>query len=59
MTKDPKRIKRILGLIEEIWEAHPYLRLSQLLGNCVEDGYDLYYIEDTRLERKLKDLYKE
>lgn len=59
MTKDPQRIDRILDLIREIWKEHPYMRLTQLLGNCVEDGHDLYYIQDTRLERKLKDLYKE
>lgn len=59
MTKDPERINRILDLIKEIWEEHPYMRLSQLLGNCVEDGYDLYYVQDTRLEKLLKTTYKE
>ncbi len=59
MTKDPERIDRIMKLIKEIWKEHPYMRLSQLLGECVEDGYELYYIQDTRLERKLQDLYKE
>lgn len=59
MTKDPKRIDRIIDLIREIWKENPYMRLSQLLGACVEDGHELYYIQDTRLERKLKDLYKE
>ncbi len=59
MTKDPKRIDRITDLIRDIWKEHPYMRLSQLLGACVEDGYELYYIQDTRLERKLISLYKE
>ena len=56
--KDPKRIKRILKMIEKIWEKRPYLRLFQLLGNCFI-AQDNYYIEDSVLEKRLKMLYKD
>ena len=54
--KDPKRIKKILKLIERIWIKHPNLRLCQLIGNGFEKG-DLYYIEDDMLEESLKKAY--
>lgn len=56
--KDPKRIYRILGLIEEVWGKNPDLRLYQLLGNCFHHTEDLYYVEDHELEHKLKKEYK-
>lgn len=54
--RDPKRIKRILKLIENIWTKNSNLRLTQLIGNCFEAG-DLYYKEDKELEQKLKETY--
>ncbi len=54
--RNKKRIKRILKLIEKIWEKAPDLRLYQLLGNCFPPG-DHYYVEDDILERKLKEKY--
>lgn len=55
--REPKRIKRILKLIEKIWKNCPDLRLCQLLGNCFSAG-DNYYVEDKELEKKLKTTYK-
>ena len=54
--RDPKRIKRILKLVEEVWMKSPDLRLTQLIMNALGINYDPYYIEDDRLESALKDL---
>jgi len=56
--RDLKRIDRILKMIEKIWKNNPDLRLLQLIGNCF--GYDasLYYVEDDKLEERLKKTYK-
>ena len=53
--RDPARIDRILGLIKEIWKAHPDLRLGQLLVSIVSASplYYLFYIEDEALEKCL------
>lgn len=51
--RDPKRIKRIIGHIQEIWESHPDLRLTQLIMNALQMHEDPYYIEDDHLEKKL------
>lgn len=60
MPRDPKRIKRILEVVRAAWEAHPDLRLSQLIMNThdgVRDYSPLYYREDEVLEQGIKDLY--
>lgn len=54
--RDPKRIKRMLKLIEEIWTDNPDLRLCQLLGNAF-GAIDPYNIEDEELEKMLKWTY--
>ena len=53
MQKDPKRIKRILELIKKVWIENPELRLCQLIGNNFSVK-DLYYIEDSELEKILE-----
>jgi hypothetical protein len=56
--RDPKRIKPLLKLIEEIWVQYPDLRLCQLIGNCWVAG-DNYHREDDELEKRLKEVYKD
>lgn len=55
--RDPKRIKRILLIIEKIWTDNPDLRLCQLIGNCWIVG-DNYHREDDELEKKLLEIYQ-
>lgn len=54
--RDPKRIKRILNLIEEVWEEVPDWRLTQLIMNSLTMDTDPFYIEDGVLEDSLKKL---
>jgi uncharacterized protein YihD (DUF1040 family) len=58
MAKNPERIDRMVELIKKKWKANPDLRLCQLLGNCF-DTLDLYYVEDSDLEKQLKEVYRE
>jgi uncharacterized protein YihD (DUF1040 family) len=51
--RDPKRIKRILQLVEIIWEDNPDWRLTQLIMNALKIAGDPYYIEDDELEKSL------
>jgi len=53
--RDPKRIKPLLKLIEEIWLKNPDLRLCQLIGNVAP--YDNYHVEDDDLKGRLEELY--
>lgn len=48
--KDPKRIKRIIKLIENIWKDNPEWRLTQLMMNALTMSKDPYYVEDGVLE---------
>jgi len=59
LSRDPKRIPRILKEIERIWNQYPDLRFYQLmdmLGTYAgyESGSDKYYVEDTELEEFIK-----
>ncbi len=56
--RDPERIKPMLELIEEIWNNHPDLRLTQLIMNALNITRDPYYIEDEHLDKALKDYKK-
>jgi len=56
--RDPKRIRKILDLIERIWKRNPDLRLTQLIQNCFGTG-DIYYFEDEDLERRLRAVYRD
>ena len=54
--RDPKRIKRILEMIEKRWNETPDQRFTQLLINLglMEDGSKWHY-EDDELEKGLKE----
>ena len=54
--KKPRNIRHILIQIEKIWKNHPELRLCQLIQNCFRD--DIYYIEDEKLIKTLKEYYE-
>lgn len=53
MARDPKRIGRMIALLEAIWTKFPDLRLYQLLGNASGLSRDPYYHEDVELEAEL------
>ena len=49
--RDPKRIDKVLNLLERYWKANPDLRLSQIMGNAgfhynSEDGAVMDYLAD-------------
>lgn len=64
MVRDPKRIKRILKLIEKLWLRYPDQRLGQLLFNYTRFGTrakgksgfirDIFFYEDDDIEEDLK-----
>ena len=51
--RDPKRIDRILKLLEKHWKKYPDLRLGQIIQNFNGEG-DVFYLEDSLLEEYLK-----
>ena len=54
VTREPKRIERILASIRAIWERFPDWRLGQLLVNAIPEFEGrLFYIEDTIAEESL------
>ena len=57
--RDPARIKRILKLVEKIWNDAPDLRLTQIIMNSLRMNSDPYYVEDDKLEEALKSDCKE
>jgi uncharacterized protein YihD (DUF1040 family) len=58
--RDPKRIKRILKLIEKIWTRYPDMRLGQLLNNFVWiDAKGIFYGEDDETEKMLEAYVKD
>ncbi len=53
--RDPKRIERILALIEQAWTQYPDQRLGQLLvNNSSQMETNPFYYEDDRLEEALR-----
>ncbi len=56
--RDPKRIKRVCRLLEEVWSHFPQQRLGQLLLNFVFGSYGrdhhIFNKEDTEIEKILK-----
>jgi len=56
--RDPKRIDRILKLVEILWKRCPDMRLGQLLYNFAEFKGDIFNYEDDRTEICLKHYLK-
>jgi hypothetical protein len=55
-VRDPSRIDRILEKLGREWKKFPDMRLGQLLFVLMtvwDDGKDVFYYEDDRLERAL------
>lgn len=56
--RDPKRIPRILNLLEEYWSRYPDLRLGQIVGNFTPrnkggDPGNSYNVEDEVVEQAM------
>ena len=54
-VRDPKRIDRIIPMLEAYWRRNPDLRLGQIVGNFSKDR-DPYYMEDEAIEMALAHL---
>lgn len=52
--RDRERIIRIIALLQKVWERYPDLRLGQLMDNFVWKGEDFFYLEDDKLEERIK-----
>lgn len=54
--RDPRRIRRILALLEKVWAEVPDWRLGQLIENIARDlGWnDAFYMSDDDLEKELR-----
>ena len=58
--RDIERIDKILQEISEVWKRYPDLRFTQLIVNVMSArGSDLYYMEDERFIKILKEFYGE
>ena len=54
MARDPKRIRRVLRRIREVWEQYPDLRLMQLLLNVVDPLWAYHLDDDVLLDLLLR-----
>lgn len=54
--RDPRRIKRVLALLEKEWQKVPDWRLGQLIENIARElGWnDAFYMEDDVLQKELR-----
>lgn len=57
--RDPKRIPAIIGLLREVWQASPDMRLGQLISDAHSlltefNSSDLFHLEDEYLAEGLK-----
>lgn len=57
--RDPKRIKEILGVIEQIWTKNPDLRFVQMISNACEGRTNPYHLEDEQFIKQFELRYKE
>ena len=59
MMRDPKRIKVIITMVNDLWQRYPDMRLAQLLQSF--GGFtrlDNYYLEDGIVEQVLYGYWK-
>lgn len=57
--RDPARIKRILGKLQEYWRIYPDLRFFQSLYSITRTTGDMFYLEDDEFEKQLDKAIKE
>ena len=59
--RDKNRIKKILYLLDELWNKHPDYRFGQLLINyqIVPDDFTVWKNEDDGLEKYLEAILNE
>ena len=57
--RDPKRIKKVMELVERIWNVFPDWRFGQLVKivEAISD-VDIFYVEDDEMIRILKEVEK-
>jgi len=58
MMREINRRDEILKLLDQIWTKFPDWRLGQILVNATGETGDMFYIEDDRLIKDLKELKK-
>lgn len=58
MTRDKKRIPKVLAALGELWLEHPDLRLGQIMGNA---SITFYTEDDVALQEieRWRDYYRE
>jgi len=63
MTRDPKRIPKVLEAVRKIWEKFPDRRLGQLIYNLTQfheiKEKDVFYLEDDELLKKIEKALRE
>lgn len=51
--RDPKRIPQMLGKLRAVWEAHPDMRLGQMIANMAPPERSIFNIEDDKWDHAL------
>lgn len=58
--RDPKRIEKILGLLQKGWEKVPDWRFGQVIENFKRwvNVADMFYVEDEEMEELIKEFFQ-
>jgi uncharacterized protein YihD (DUF1040 family) len=56
MARDPKRIPKVIAVLQQAWERNPDLRLGQLISNAT-NAEDFFYYEDDRMTQLIETHY--
>mgnify|MGYP001350121765 CR=1 FL=1 len=59
MSRDPKRIDELMGVLRNFWKSYPDLRFTQMICFFFPDINDLYYLEDDQVIDHIKKKIKE